>query len=180
MDGAQILLALLTIIGSVIGSVAAVSFRSGSRLTKLDAAIEANAKAIGQLATAVGERATLELTKGLQAQIDRHDRQHVECDTKIASTREEFNSRLERQTARLENIQTTHAAESNMLATAVAELKTGLQAVRDSMDRLATESTRSTKPSGIGQSDILAILGLAVQAAPLVRQMLSKETRLAA
>lgn len=169
-DWLQVGLALITVIGSIFGSVVAVSFRSGSRLTAIDAAIAANAKAIEQLTGVVGQRATVEVARGLQAQIDRHD-------GAFASLREEVDGRAERVSTRIDRIDADRAEQSTALAGAIAELKTGLLGVQDGLKELAA-AERARPP--VQRMDMIAILNLAVQAAPLVRQLLASAQRVAA
>ncbi len=152
-EWAQVLLAVLTVAGSVLGSVAAVSFRSGSRLTKIDAAIAANALAIGELTKAVADRATAEQARGLQAQITR---------TEGALTAQETatGSRIDRLGARVDKVEENHAARESSNAAILGELKAGFLSLKESVDRLiAAEAEQRRAPAPLAaQGDFLSQL----------------------
>jgi hypothetical protein len=148
-EWAQVLLAVLTVAGSVLGSVAAVSFRSGSRLTKIDAAIAANALAIGELTKAVSDRATAETARGLQAQLTRQEAQ-------IASNAAEANARIDRHGARVDKVEEAHAARESATAAILGRLEAGVASLKESVDRLiAAESEQRRAPSQQGLLDQL-------------------------
>lgn len=146
-EWAQILLAVLTIAGSVLGSVAAVSFRTGSRFSQFDAAITANALAITKLTESVAERATLETTRGLQAQLTRQEAQ-------IASNAADTAARLDRHGMRVDRVEEAHAAKESANAAILGRLEAGLASLKESVERLIAaeaEQRRAQAPSqGVG------------------------------
>lgn len=136
----QILLSGLTVLGSISGSVVLVSFRWGARLSQIDARQEANAKAIADLVTAIGERATAETARGLQAQITR---QEGALATHIA----EIGSRIERHGSRVDKVEEAHAARESATAAILGELKAGFASLKESVERLITADTaRNLRP----------------------------------
>lgn len=149
-EWAQVLLAVLTIAGSVLGSVAAVSFRSGSRLTKIDAAIAANALAIGELTKAVADRATAETARGLQAAITRQEAQ-------ILANHAEANARIDRHGARVDKVEEAHALRESANAAILGRLEAGLASLKESVERLiaAEAEQRRAPPAQPGLLDQL-------------------------
>lgn len=142
------ILTVLTIAGSVLGSVAAVSFRSGSRLTKIDAAIAANALAIGDLTRAVSERATAETAKGLQAQLTRHE---GEITAHVAA----LGARIDRQAARVDKVEEAHAARETATAAILGRLEAGFASLKESVERLIAAEAEQRRAPAPAQAPLL-------------------------
>lgn len=121
----QLAISLVTIAGSLAGSLAVVSWQMGSRETRQDARITANTTAIETLAKAT-EKAIETLTGAIAG------RATAESVTAIVS-------RLDRDEA--------------------------------SIEKILTQLAERDKPPA---TDMIAMLNLAVQAAPLVRQLLAQ------
>lgn len=173
-EWAQIALAFMTVAGSVLGSVAAVSFRSGARLTKLESACEANAKAIADLAKVTDDRATKETARTLQAHVERLDRSDAECDGKITGMRQEFDARSERFLNRLAAHEQATGVQNTALTTALAELRATMAGMKESMDRLAeAERARIAISAPERGHDLLSMLTALSQAKPLLKQLLA-------
>ncbi len=148
-EWAQVLLAVMTIAGSVLGSVAAVSFRSGSRLTKIDAAIAANALAIGELTKAVADRATAEQARGLQAQITR-------TEGALTAQGDATGARIDRLGARVDRVEETHAARESNTAAILGRLEAVVGGLKESVERLiVAEAEQRRAPA---QGDFLSQL----------------------
>lgn len=107
----------------------AVAFRSGSRLSKLDAAIEANAVAIAGLVRAVEDRATTETARGLQAQLTRQE-------GAAASMQAEMTARIERHSSRVDKVEEVHSIRESATAAILGELKAGFASLKESVERL--------------------------------------------
>lgn len=155
-DTTQLIIAVLTLLLSVGGALFTVAFTTGGRFSRIEAE-----------------------GKGYQAQIDRHDRQHTECDVKVNATREEFSNRVERVAQRIEHIEKNRAAESNALASVMGEIKAEMRSMKEALDNL-TVAERESRHTPIqsrqfSTPDLIAVLTLAAQAVPLARQMLSEK-----
>lgn len=139
-DWVQVALALMTVLGSVAGSVALVSFRTGTRFTEIDAAIKANAIAISELTRAVAERATAETAKGLQAQLTRQE-------GALTTTANELGARIERHGIRVDKVEETHAARESATAAVLGRLEAIVGGLKESVERLiAAEADRHRAP----------------------------------
>lgn len=149
----QLIIAIVTLFLSVGGALFTVAFTTGGRFSRIE-----------------------EQGKGYQAQIDRHDKQHAECDTKVNASRDEFNNRVERVTQRIEFIEKNRAAESNALASVMGEIKAEMRSMKEALDNLtlAERDRNHTPPQIMGRAELLAALALAVQVAPMVKQILGK------
>lgn len=162
-EWAQITLALMTVVGSVIGSVSMVSFRTGTRFTEIAGAIQANAKAISDLTRSVEERATIETAKGLQAQLTRQE-------GALATTMQELGSRIERHSARVDKVEEAHAARESANAAVLGRLEANMAGVKEAVDRLiAAESKHAAAP--VQQPNMIDALRMLVDVLPLIKKM---------
>ena len=164
----QLTLGVLTIVGSVGASLAIVSFSFGSRLTRQQAGIEANATAIRNLADtmtkavegiskAVSERATIESVLTLTKRMDRDE---IQANADAV----DLGRRLDRKDTRLIAIETAlPEIRASMAALAKAQ-----EATQASINMLLERERRQPAST---QPDLIAILSLATQALPLIQQL---------
>lgn len=90
---------------------------------------------------------TKEEGAGFQAQLDRLERNDAECDGKLAGMRDEFNSRIERATLKIDHMEKNRNTTDQIVAAALAKLDASVAAMKESVDRLmVAEQMRAALP----------------------------------
>lgn len=124
-----------TILALVFQSVGVAMF-----LSRLAAQVENQGRAIQTLADS---KVSSEQGKGLQAQLDRLERNDAECEGKLVGMRQEFDARTERVTNRMTAHEQQQAAQTADLRGALSEIKAtftaGMTAMKEALDRMAAE-----------------------------------------
>jgi uncharacterized membrane protein YccC len=132
-----------------------------------------------------GRFASLETKgSGYQAQLDRLERSTTtsaaECDGRISALREEMNGRSERINQKVENMEKNRASASEAAAGHFGKLEAMMASMKEQLDRLEREQQQQAHhqpapPQVMGRAELLAALALAVQVAPMVKQILGRE-----
>lgn len=146
-DWLHIVLAL----GSPFVTILGVFFISGQRLATMQAAIEANAKAIDGITHALEMKVSIDQGKGYQAQIDRLERSGAECEGRISSLRAEHGASAERFSARLSAHEQHQSGQYANLASAFTEIKAMFSAMKESVDRLLEAERARPTTDLVGQ-----------------------------
>lgn len=109
-------------------------------LTRVAAQSQANTKAIEDL---YRTRISDDQGKGYQAQLDRLERGHAECDGRIGAMRQEFDARTERLSNRVTAHEQQQSASTAALTASLAKFEAtftaGLQSLKEAIDRLHAE-----------------------------------------
>ena len=167
-----ITLAVAAPIFSFVGTLLAVSFMMGGRLSKLETVQHQHTDALKTLPEVLKDFVTKEEGKGYQAQIDRLERSDAECDGRMSQMRSDFEIRSERIGTRMTAHEQATSAQNTAVTNALAEFRATIAALKESVDRLeAVERTRAPQHQS---PDLMSMLNLAVQAAPLVRQLITR------
>lgn len=158
-------LAITLAVASPILSVIATAYFMGRRVAVIETTQAQHSKALEALPDVLRGFVTQQEGKGFQAQLDRLERNDAECEGRMAGVRQENADRIERLSSRV----TAHEQSNVALTTGFAKLETTMSGMKEAIDRLA-EAERAAAPKP--NTDIIAMLSLAAQAAPLVRQLL--------
>lgn len=113
-DWLAVVLAIVVPLLSFAGTLIGVAFITGGRFAKLE-----------------------EQSKGQQAQLDRHDRQHAECDGKIGAMRQEYDGRFERAASKAAAGEQAQAGQNSALVAALTEIRATMAAMKEALDRLS-------------------------------------------
>jgi chromosome segregation ATPase len=146
----SVALAVIAPILSVGATLMTVSFTAGGRFSRLE-----------------------EQGRGYQAQLDRHERADSECEGKINAMRQEFADRHERLSSRITAHEQVTGSQNTALATALAELKATMSAMKEAIDRLAeAERTRQSAPQlAPAQPDLVSQLQQFAQLQKLLKSV---------
>jgi hypothetical protein len=159
-----------TIFALVLHSIAVAMF-----LARLAAKVDGNTKAIDLL---VSGKVSMEQGTGFQAQLNRLEKGAAECEGRINQMRVEFEGRQERLTSRLNTHEQATNAQTAQLTNALTRLDETMKGMKQSVDQLSdAERARMAAPQAPAhnQPDLMQLLQLAVQAAPLVQQLVGRE-----
>lgn len=169
-DWLAVTLAVASPVLSVLATLATVMWTASRRFAVLEERQSQHSDAIRALPEALKGFVTLDTGKGLQAQLERLERFHAEQDGRAAAIRTEVSDRVERLSSRVAAHEQASNSAMTTLANAIARLETTMEAMKESVDRLtAAEQTRSAQPV-----NLVALLSLAAEVAPMVRQLMSQ------
>jgi len=162
-------------LGGTIFALAIHTILGAMFLARLAAKVDGNSKAIDLLLTT---KVSTEQGTGFQAQINRLEKSAAECEGRINQMRVEFEGRQERLTLRLNTHEQATNVQTGSLTNALTRLEEMVKGLKQSVDQLSdAERARMAAPQAPAhhQPDIMSILQLAVQAAPLVQKLMGKE-----
>lgn len=166
-------IAISLAVASPILSVIATAYFIGRRVAVIETTQNAHTKTLEALPEILRGFVTQSEGKGYQAQLDRLERSDAECEGKMSGIHQESTDRIERLSSRVTAHEQATNATTTAAAQAMARMETLVINIKESVDRLREdERTRATQPE---KTDIIAILTLAAQAAPLVKQLLGAE-----
>lgn len=163
-----ITLAIAAPILSFVGTLMAVSFMMGGRISTIETVQSAHTKALEALPAALKAFVTKEEGRGYQAQLDRLERNDAECDGKLVAQRQEMADRMERLGARLSAHEQTQSTQNTALTTALARMESAMEGMREAINRMASERDRNPPSRHDGLLDDLERL---VRIAPLIKQL---------
>jgi len=156
------------------GTVLALVFHSigvAMFMARIAARTETNSKAIEAL---IATKVSTEQGAGYQAQLNRLENGAAECEGRINQMRQEFDGRQEHLTIRLNAHEQATTAQTSQLTNALTRLEEHVKSLKESIDRLSeAERQRAAQPQA-QPLDIIGLLTLATQAAPLVRQIIAR------
>lgn len=164
-------LAITLAVASPILSVIATAYFMGRRVAVIETTQAQHSKALEALPDVLRGFVTQQEGKGFQAQLDRLERNDAECEGRMAGVRQENADRIERLSSRVTAHEQSTGAQNVALTTGFAKLETTVSDMKEAIDRLA-EAERAAAPKP--NTDIIAMLSLAAQAAPLVRQIIAR------
>lgn len=164
-DWVQLAIGLMTIAGSVATSLVGASWWASTRITKQDGRIEANTTAIKNLAettdravqvlsASIQQRATTESVLVLAQRLDKEE-------GRAQAESNDLERRLDRKNERISKLEME-------LPEFRAEMRTQIAALTRAVEALTEQSKQQSS-----SLDIIGILNLASQAAPLVGKLLS-------
>lgn len=160
-----------TIFALVLHSIGVAMF-----LARLAAKVDGNTKAIDLL---ISNKVSTEQGVGLQAQLNRLEKGAAECEGRINQMRAEFEGRQERLTSRLNAHEQSTNVQTSQQTNALTRLEEMVKGMKQSVDQLSdAERARMAQPAPQAyhpQPDLMSMLQLAVQAAPLVQQLIGRE-----
>lgn len=167
-----ITLAVLAPLASVLATLVTVAFVVGRRVAIIETTQAAHTRTLETLPDVLKGFVTQDVGKGYQAQLDRLERNDAECEGRLTAIRQEVFERVERMSTRIASHEQSVSLSMSASATAMTRLEEGMKALKESVDRLSIEERNHRGPQ---QPDLISLLSLAAQAAPLVRQLISAE-----
>lgn len=159
-----------TIFALVLHSIGMAMF-----IAKLAAKVDGNTKAIDAL---ISGKVSMEQGIGFQATMSRLEKGAAECEGRINQMRIEFEGRQERLTSRLNAHEQATNVQTSQQTNALTRLEEMVKGMKQSVDQLSdAERARMAQPAPqpSHQPDLMSMLQLAVQAAPLVQQLIGRE-----
>lgn len=164
-DWLAVMLAVLAPVLSFVATLLAMAMTYGRRVGTVETTIAAHSKVLEELPAALRALATKE-------DVVRLEKADAGCETLMSSHRQEASDRVERLSNRLAAHEQSTGSQNTVVTSSLAEFRATMTAMKESIDRLeAAERQNATPPAQ--PLDIIGILNLAVQAAPMVRQLLS-------
>lgn len=142
-----ITLAIAAPILSFVGTLMAVAFMMGGRITAIETTQGAHTKALEALPEALKAFVSKEEGRGYQAQLDRLERNDAECEGKLTAQRQESFDRMDRLGARLAAHEQTQSTQNTALTAALTRLEATMEGMRDAINRLAVERDRDYQPA---------------------------------
>lgn len=137
-------------VASPILSVVATAYIIGRRVAVIETTQVAHTKTLESLPDVLRGFVTQQEGKGYQAQLDRLERNDAECEGKLSSQRQEVSDRMERLGARLAAYETTQTAATSDLRASLSRMEAtfsaGIQALKDSLDRIHHERAQAPQP----------------------------------
>lgn len=160
-----IVLAVLAPVLSVLATLLTQAMTLGRRVGAAETTLAAHSEAMKELPHTLRAFA-------VKDDVLRLEKADAECEGRMASNRQEAGDRLERLSNRLNSHEQNTGAQNTAVTSALAEFRATMAAMKESIDRLeAAERARPIQPSQ--QIDIIGLLNLATQAAPLVGKLLA-------
>lgn len=165
-DWLAVMLAVLAPVLSFVATLLAMAMTYGRRVGTVETTLAAHTKILEELPAALRALATKE-------DVVRLEKADAECEGRMASNRQESSDRVERLSNRLAAHEQNTGAQNSSVTSAIAEFRATMAAMKESIDRLEAAERHAERQRAAGPPlDIIGILNLAAQAAPLVRQLM--------